>query len=216
MTGETVNDPLVDIRDVIGKAAVQYDQICVEGIDQIVDPNGHILYKKLHHLQRFRNSILIIFQKLVYRYMFPAGLRGIGFQDGFFRGVLFQAAPVSAGTGLPVRKENGVPQLPGIAVFPLVELFVDENAHADAIVNVQMNHIFIVMVKSRFPQYGQIGLIFHDDREPESFFQLFTQILFWQRIIGSEADPVLMDHAVDAHSHAYNAVRRILVLRQVL
>ena len=68
----------------------------------------------------------------------------------------------------------------------------------------------------RFPQYGQIGLIFHDDREPESFFQLFTQILLWQRIIGSEADPVLMDHTVDAHSHAYNAVRRILILRQVL
>lgn len=45
MACQIIHDSLDNIRDIVGKTAVEDNQVCVKCIDQIVDPDRHIFHK---------------------------------------------------------------------------------------------------------------------------------------------------------------------------
>ena len=56
-------DAFVDIRNIVGKRTIQYYQFNVKGIDNIVNGNGHIFYKKFCHMKCFRFLFLVFPEK---------------------------------------------------------------------------------------------------------------------------------------------------------
>ena len=63
VSGQIFFDAFVDIRNIVGKRTIQYYQFNVKGIDNIVNGNGHIFYKKFCHMKCFRFLFLVFPEK---------------------------------------------------------------------------------------------------------------------------------------------------------
>ena len=83
MSGQVFHDPGVNIRNIVGKGAVQHDQVCVEGVDQIIDTNGHIFHKELHYIMSLGNFSAVVREKFVNAHIFLSCSFTIFFQNGF-------------------------------------------------------------------------------------------------------------------------------------
>ena len=87
MGGQVCHDPLINIRNIVGKRTVEHDQVNIEGIDDIINADRHIFYKQIHHLQRICFPILICPEKAVNGNGVLMGARSIFFQNSPLRSI---------------------------------------------------------------------------------------------------------------------------------